>query len=121
MAMARVSKLNQQFDGNPAFDAGRTRAQSYIRIGAELRRMRDGMGLTQDQLARQIGLDQSDISKLEAGVWGKRGISFDTLNRVLPVFGLRIAHAVTALPGAKLNRAEQARAQVMTQLLHADR
>lgn len=118
--MARISKLNQQFDGNPAFDTGRTRAQTYIRIGTELKRMREGLGLTQDKLALQVGLDQSELSKLEAGVWGKRGISFDTLNRVLPIFGLRISHAVTPLPGAKLNKDEQARARVMTELLHAD-
>jgi transcriptional regulator with XRE-family HTH domain len=115
--MAKVSRLNEQFAGNEAFEAARRRAQSNIRIGTELRRMREGMGLTQEAVAARAGLDQSDISKIEAGVWGKRGISFETLDRVLPVFGLRVVHGISPLPGAKLNKDEQARALAINELM----
>ncbi|MFT3817232.1 MAG: hypothetical protein QM750_06335 [Rubrivivax sp.] len=63
-------------------------------------------------------LDQSDISKIEAGVWGKGGISFNTLNRLLPIFGLRVVHGISPLPGAKLTKDEQARASAMDELMH---
>ena len=118
--MAKVSRLNRQFDGNADFEASRARAQTYMRIGAELRRMREGMSLTQEDLASKTGLDQSDISKIESGVWGKRGISFDTLNRVLPVFGLRVVHTISPLPGASLNKEERAQAWAMNELMHSE-
>lgn len=116
--MAKVSRLNERFAGNDGFEAARRRAASYMRIGAELRRLREGMGLTQEALAARAGLDQSDVSKIEAGVWGKRGISFETLDRLLPVFGLRVVHGISPLPGAKLSKDEQASAWAMNEMMH---
>ncbi len=118
--MAKVSRLHERFAGNDAFEAGRRRAGSYLRIGTELRRMREDMGLTQEAMAARAGLDQSDISKIEAGVWGKRGISFETLDRLLPVFGLRVVHGVSLLPGAKLSKDEQARAWAINELMQSE-
>lgn len=95
--MAR-SKLSEQFAGDSGFEAGRRRAQSYLLIGSEVRKLREGAQLTQAALAERSSVDQADISRLEAGQWGSRGISFEILGRVLAVFGLRIQHQVVAEP-----------------------
>ena len=113
---ARTSSLNALFEGNAAFEAGKARARSYIRIGMEIRALREKAGLTQQSLARQTGLDQAEISRLETGIWGNRGISFDVLGRVLPVFGLRIAHEVRVTETVGLtDSAHQESARAMTQ------
>lgn len=90
----RKSELNTLFGGNQAFEAGKRRAQSYLVIGQELRKLRENEDLTQQQLAERTGVDQADISRLEAGLWGKRGISFEVLGKLLPVYGLRITHQI---------------------------
>lgn len=119
--MAQSLKLNARFAGNPAFEAGQARARSNLRIGAELRSLREKSGLTQAELALKTGLDQADISRLESGKWGSRGISFDVLGRLLPVFGMRIAHEVKPQPGVKRFDADQvASASALTQYLHAN-
>lgn len=118
--MARVSKLNAQFAANPAFEAGQSRARTYLRIGMELRELREEMGLNQEELARRTGLDQGDISRIETGKWGKRGLNYAVLDRVLPVFGLRIRHEVRPLSDAPAGSATLARAEIMTNLLRAD-
>ena len=117
--MARTSKLNTHFAGNPAFAEGQERARSYMRIGVELRRMREQKGLTQEDVALSTGLDQGDISRLETGKWGNR-ISFDVLGRLLPVFGLHISHEVRPLPGlGPTLQGQLASAQAITNLLQA--
>lgn len=116
--MARVSRLNEQFAANPAFEAGQSRARMYLRIGMELRKLREEMGLNQEELARRTGLDQGDISRIETGKWGKRGLNYAVLDRVLPVFGLHLSHEVRPLPGAAAGKAQLARAAAMTRLLH---
>lgn len=119
--MARHSKLNTQFSGDPAFEEGKTRAQTYMNIGLELRRLREKEGLTQEDVALRTGLDQGDVSRLETGKWGNRGISFDVLGRLLPVFGLRISHEVRPLPGfGHVDQGQLASAEAITDLLHAD-
>jgi transcriptional regulator with XRE-family HTH domain len=104
--MARTSKLNDLFAENEAFTAGQERARSYLLIGREMRILREREGLTQQILAERAGIDQAEISRLECGKWGSRGISFDVLGRLLPVFGLKISHRVEAEDEAHLASAE---------------
>ena len=118
--MSQVSKLKKMFSEEPAFQRGSERARAYISIGTELRRLREDAKLSQKELASKTGLDQGDISRLEAGKWGPRGISYDTLSRVLPVFGLRISHEVKPVAGVSLSRQRLKRAVAMTTLLHSD-
>lgn len=118
--MAQVSKLKQMFSGKPAFQRGNERARTFISVGTELRRLREEAGLSQKELADKTSLDQGDISRLEAGKWGKRGISYDMLSRVLPVFGLRVAHEVKPISGMSVSRGRIEQAVAMTALLHSD-
>lgn len=54
-----------------------------------LRQARQAARLTQQQLARQIGVDQSYISYLEKQ---DRGVSFDVLQRLVHALGVSIAY-----------------------------
>lgn len=58
------------------------------RIGERLRSLRKARGLTQAELARQIGIQQSDLSRMEKGTYR---VSLDNLFKILAVFGLQIA------------------------------
>ena len=52
-------------------------------IGARLRRLRKARRLTQSDLARQIGIQQSDLSRMEKGEYR---VSLDNLFKILAVF-----------------------------------
>lgn len=58
------------------------------RIGERLRYLRKVRGLTQAELARQIGIQQSDLSRMEKGAYR---VSLDNLFKILAVFGMQIA------------------------------
>jgi hypothetical protein len=57
-------------------------------IGSRLRRLRKERGLTQAELARQIGIQQSDLSRMEKGEYR---VSLDNLFKILGVFDLDLA------------------------------
>jgi transcriptional regulator with XRE-family HTH domain len=57
-------------------------------IGGRLRRLRNERGLTQAELARQIGIQQSDLSRMEKGEYR---VSLDNLFKILGVFDLELA------------------------------
>ena len=54
-------------------------------VGARLRSLRKERHLTQTQLARQIGIQQSDLSRMEKGEYR---VSLDNLFKILSVFDL---------------------------------
>jgi transcriptional regulator with XRE-family HTH domain len=57
-------------------------------IGSRLRRLRKERNLTQAELARQIGIQQSDLSRMEKGEYR---VSLDNLFKILSVFDLQIS------------------------------
>lgn len=57
-------------------------------IGGRLRRLRKERGLTQSDLARQIGIQQSDLSRMEQGEYR---VSLDNLVKILAVFDVNVA------------------------------
>ena len=56
-------------------------------IGARLRRLRKERRLTQSDLARQIGIQQSDLSRMEKGEYR---VSLDNLFKILNVFDVEV-------------------------------
>jgi transcriptional regulator with XRE-family HTH domain len=56
-------------------------------IGARLRRLRKERRLTQSELARQIGIQQSDLSRMEKGEYR---VSLDNLFKILNVFDVEV-------------------------------
>jgi len=66
----------------------RQKAPEIARIGERLRVFRKSRGMTQSELARQIGIQQSDLSRMEKGEYR---VSLDSLFRILAVFGMSVA------------------------------
>lgn len=56
-------------------------------MGAWLKERREESGLSQSELARQIGIDQATINKIEAGKWA---ISVDVIEMFLLHYGASI-------------------------------
>jgi transcriptional regulator with XRE-family HTH domain len=82
-------------------------------VGARLRRLRKERHLTQTELARQIGIQQSDLSRMEQGEYR---VSLDNLFKILAVFDLELAEFFGTQP--KPNGAQQPLSQQDMQLLH---
>ena len=56
-------------------------------VGGKIRQLRRGRKLTQNQLASRIGVQQSDLSRMEKGEYR---VSLDTLFRILAEFDMGI-------------------------------
>ncbi len=57
-------------------------------VGRKLRQLRKERKLTQSQLAKRIGIQQSDLSRMEQG---RYRVSLDTLFRILAEFDISLA------------------------------
>jgi len=68
--------------------AERQKVPEVARIGERLRQLRKLRGMTQSELARQIGIQQSDLSRMEKGTYR---VSLDNLFKILGVFGMDVA------------------------------
>jgi len=62
--------------------------EESVKVGERLRRKRTALKISQDELARRSGLEQSLASKLESG---KHQPRFDTLRKYAEGLGLSIA------------------------------
>ncbi len=56
-------------------------------VGARLRHLRKERHITQSELARQIGIQQSDLSRMEQGEYR---VSLDNLFKILSVFDVEV-------------------------------
>lgn len=66
-------------------------------VGARLRRLRKERHLTQSELARHIGIQQSDLSRMEQGEYR---VSLDNLFKMLAVFDVAINEFFDVRPPA---------------------
>jgi transcriptional regulator with XRE-family HTH domain len=64
-----------------------SRRRQTIFVGSKIRHLRKEHGLTQSALARRIGVQQSDLCRMENGEYK---VSLDTLFSILSVFGMDI-------------------------------
>ncbi len=96
-----------------------TSRNDVARIGARLRELRKARGLTQAELARQIGIQQSDLSRMEKGTYR---VSLDNLFKILTVFGMDMAQffsersPVEAPPSRPLSREDMQTLHMLRQL-----
>jgi transcriptional regulator with XRE-family HTH domain len=63
------------------------RRRQTVFVGEKIRQIRKTQGMTQSELARRIGVQQSDLCRMETGEYK---VALDTLLRILVVFGLEI-------------------------------
>jgi len=64
-----------------------SRRRQTIFVGTKIRQLRKERDLTQAELAARIGVQQSDLCRMENGEYK---VSLDTLFRILSVFGMEI-------------------------------
>jgi len=87
-------------------------------IGGRLRKLRKQRQLTQAELARQIGIQQSDLSRMEKGEYR---VSLDNLFKILRVFGVEISEFFDEAPAARpesrpLSQADMQMLQMLREL-----
>jgi transcriptional regulator with XRE-family HTH domain len=99
----KQSDLTRAMMNESGFAEGYALALRHQAFGANLKLLREERGLSQAALAASAGLDQGDISRFESGKWGKRGISFEMLEKLLPVLGLQLEHSVLPEPDLQLS------------------
>ena len=63
------------------------RRRQTVFVGSKIRQLRKDHGLTQSELSRRIGVQQSDLCRMENGEYK---VSLDTLFKILSVFGMEI-------------------------------
>ncbi|HET9299702.1 MAG TPA: helix-turn-helix transcriptional regulator [Candidatus Polarisedimenticolaceae bacterium] len=63
------------------------RRRQTIFVGSKIRQLRKERSLTQAELAQRIGVQQSDLCRMENGEYK---VSLDTLFKILGVFGIDI-------------------------------
>src|SRR5678815_4857526 len=78
------------------------RRRQTIFVGSKIRQLRKERSLTQAELAQRIGIQQSDLCRMENGEYK---VSLETLFRILSVFEMNIAEFFHEdLPGALRER-----------------
>lgn len=63
------------------------RRRQVVFVGSKIRQLRKDRGMTQCDLAERIGVQQSDLCRMENGEYK---VSLDTMFKILGVFGLEI-------------------------------
>lgn len=84
---AALDSLRQRGMRVKAFAEGYAARDAIVNAGQMVRNMRVGANLTQSELAKQAGMSQPEISRIEAGV-GKHGPSVETLDRLAEACGM---------------------------------
>lgn len=72
-------------------------ADDHRTLGRALRQLRDNVGITQDQLARTVGIGATYLSQIENG---HRGVGWHTVTRILQALDAdlhQLADAITAI------------------------
>lgn len=69
-----------------AWKRGSVRQRQRSGWGAVVRRVREERGWTQAQLAQRAGVDQSQVSKIEAG--SREGATFETVGKIADALGV---------------------------------
>jgi len=80
------------------------RKQQIALIGRRIRQLRKDRGLTQADLAGRIGIQQSDLCRMESGEYK---VSLETLFKILKVFEMRVAEFFHEPAAADLTQEEQ--------------
>ena len=65
----------------------KVRRRQVIFVGSKIRALRKDRSLTQSSLAQRIGVQQSDLCRMENGEYK---VSLETLFKILTVFGMDI-------------------------------
>lgn len=81
---------------------GLTRQQLPL-VGRRIRELRKDHQLTQAELAAKVGIQQSDLCRMETGEYK---VSLETLFRILEIFEMNVGEFFHEAPPGQLTRAE---------------
>jgi len=78
--------LARELSGIEGFDEGRKLRAQIIDLGDKIRLLReDVLDITQTAASELIGIEQSELSRIENGV-GSRGPSYSTITRIIEAY-----------------------------------
>jgi len=86
--------LRSAVDPVHASSAGRLHAAERASAGARLRRMRESLGLSQEEVARRSGVPQESLSRIENG---HRDPRLDTLRKLAAALGMDVPALLAAI------------------------
>ncbi len=92
--MSESARLFRAFEHHQGFRSGVKAGKERLELGLFLRTLRNEWGLSQADVADRAHIDEDEVSRIEAGLWGKRGVSFELLARVLDVYGLQLEFSI---------------------------
>lgn len=95
----------------------RTQPQQVELVGRKIRRLRKERKLTQNELASRIGIQQSDLSRIERGEYR---VSLDTLFRMLAEFKVSVAEFFDESDGGSVGPREVLLVQQLNTLQDQD-
>ena len=78
--------------GTPHRDNYETELQSFL-IGEAIKKARKSQNMTQEELAQKIGVQRSQISKIESG----RNLTLSTIARVFKAMGMKASLSISGL------------------------
>lgn len=83
---SRERALEDSLRRVPGFEQGRKRRANIVRLGELIRELRKSeLGITQTEAAKLIGMEQSELSRIENG-FGRRGPSYLTITRIIDAY-----------------------------------
>jgi transcriptional regulator with XRE-family HTH domain len=93
----------------PAAEAAAEAVRGHFRLAAQVLRLRREVGLTQQQLAKRVGVNQSEISKIERGAMAP---GFRMLTRLADGLNADVDLVARAKPVSSARRRVAAKAPV---------
>ena len=80
------------------------RRRQTVFVGEKIRQIRKQNNMTQSELSRRIGVQQSDLCRMETGEYK---VSLDTLLKILGVFGMEIGEFFRGEAAAPLSATDK--------------
>ena len=78
--------------GTPHRDKYEAELQSFL-IGEAIKKARKSQNMTQEELAQKIGVQRSQVSKIESG----RNLTLSTIARVFKAMGMKASLSISGL------------------------
>jgi len=93
--------------------ARQTKMRQQVLVGLKIRELRKAHQLTQSELATRIGIQQSDLCRMETGEYK---VSLDTLFKILAIFEMNIGEFFQEEDEAALSHEEREVVDLFRQL-----
>ena len=84
-------------------ETGLTRRQQLPLVGQRIRQLRKDRSLTQAELANKVGVQQSDLCRMETGEYK---VSLEALFKILKIFEMNVGEFFHEAPPGQLTTAE---------------